>query len=114
MKDRLNGERVAQMSDTLPINLSSAALGVGRHVSGIATSQDFNGDIALIACFASSWTPAMVWRWHADPFGFCAHGTRCRRSWGARHPLRPLVWHRRGHFPDGIASNGPLSQQAGA
>ena len=37
---------------------------------GFSTSQDFNGDIALIACFASSWIPAMVRRWHADPFGF--------------------------------------------
>jgi hypothetical protein len=35
---------------------------------GFSTSQDFNGDIGLIACFA--WTPAMVRRWHADPFGF--------------------------------------------
>jgi hypothetical protein len=26
----------AQMSDTLPIDLNSAALGIGRHVSGIA------------------------------------------------------------------------------
>jgi hypothetical protein len=34
------------------------------------TSQDFNGDIALMACFASSWTAAMVRRWHVDPFGF--------------------------------------------
>jgi len=44
-----------------------------RHLplgSGFSTSQDFNGDIALIACFASAWTPAMVRRWHADPFGF--------------------------------------------
>jgi hypothetical protein len=51
-----------------------------RHLSlglgwGFSTSQDFNGDIALIACFASSWTPAMVRRWHADPFGFL-------RPWG--------------------------------
>jgi hypothetical protein len=30
---------------------------------------------AGIACFASSWTPAMVRRWHADPFGFL-------RPWG--------------------------------
>ena len=37
---------------------------------GLSTNQDFNGDIALIACFAASWTPAMVRRWHADPFGF--------------------------------------------
>jgi DNA methylase len=29
----------------------------------------------LIACFASSWTAAMVRRWHADPFGFL-------RPWG--------------------------------
>ncbi len=31
------------MSDTLPINLNSAALGIGRHVSGIA--DPFNGHI---------------------------------------------------------------------
>ena len=37
----LNGARVAQMSDTLPIDLNSAALGIGRHVSGIA--DPFNG-----------------------------------------------------------------------
>jgi hypothetical protein len=41
MKDRLNGERVAQMSDTLPTDLNSAALGIGRHVTGIA--DPFNG-----------------------------------------------------------------------
>jgi hypothetical protein len=41
----------------------------------MSQDQDFNGDIALIACFASSWTPAMVRRWHADPFGFL-------RLWG--------------------------------
>jgi hypothetical protein len=28
----LNGARVAQMSDTLPIDLNSAALGIGRHM----------------------------------------------------------------------------------
>ena len=39
----LNGARVAQMSDTLPIDLNSAALGIGRHVSGIA--DPFNGHI---------------------------------------------------------------------
>ena len=37
------GTRVAQMSDTLPIDLNSAALGIGRHVSGIA--DPFNGHI---------------------------------------------------------------------
>jgi hypothetical protein len=39
----LNGTRVAQMSDALPIDLNSAALGIGRHVSGIA--DPFNGHI---------------------------------------------------------------------
>jgi hypothetical protein len=38
-----NGTPVAQMSDTLPIDLNSAALGIGRHVSGIA--DPFNGCI---------------------------------------------------------------------
>jgi hypothetical protein len=41
--EHLNGARVAQMSDTLPIDLNSAALGIGRHVSGIA--DPFNGHI---------------------------------------------------------------------
>jgi hypothetical protein len=39
----LNGTRVAQMSDTLRIDLNSAALGVGRQLSGIA--DPFNGHI---------------------------------------------------------------------
>jgi hypothetical protein len=50
-------------------------VGIYRCGWGFSTSQDFNGDITLIACFASSWTPAMVRRWHADPFGFL-------RPWG--------------------------------
>jgi hypothetical protein len=36
----LNGTCVAPMSDTLPIDLNSAALGIGRHVSGIADPFD--------------------------------------------------------------------------
>jgi hypothetical protein len=39
----LNGARVTQMSDTLPIDLNSNPLGIGRHVSGIA--DPFNGHI---------------------------------------------------------------------
>ena len=39
----LDGALIAQMSDTLPIDLTSAALGVGRPVSGIA--DPFNGPI---------------------------------------------------------------------
>jgi hypothetical protein len=34
---------LAEISDTLPIDLNSAALGIGRHVSGIA--DPFNGRI---------------------------------------------------------------------
>jgi hypothetical protein len=93
---------------------SSALFGIYRWGWGFSTSQDFNGDIALIACFASSWTPAMVRRWHADPFGFLrpwnelpAHGERATLN-------APLDRHRRGHLPDGVASHGLLSQQAAA
>jgi hypothetical protein len=32
----LNGAGVAQMGGTLPVGLNSAALGIGRHVSGVA------------------------------------------------------------------------------
>jgi hypothetical protein len=53
---------------------TSALFGIYRWGWGFSTSQDFNGDIALIARFASSWTPAMVRRWHADPFGFLRPG----------------------------------------
>jgi hypothetical protein len=49
---------------------ASALFGIYRWGWGFSTSQDFNGDIALIACFTSSWTPALVRLWYADPFGF--------------------------------------------
>jgi hypothetical protein len=39
----LNGARVAQMSDTQPLDLNSNPLGIGRHVSGIA--DPFSGQI---------------------------------------------------------------------
>jgi hypothetical protein len=57
-------------SGTLAATNTSALFAIHRWGWGFSTSQDFNGDIALIVCFASSWTPAMVRRWHADPFGF--------------------------------------------
>jgi hypothetical protein len=37
----VNGARVAQIRDTQPLDLTSTALGIGRHVSGIA--DPFNG-----------------------------------------------------------------------
>jgi hypothetical protein len=63
-----------------------------------------NGDIALIACFASSWTPAMVRRWHADPFDFLRPWNELPALMGMRHPPRPLDRHRRDHLPHGVAS----------
>jgi hypothetical protein len=56
---------------------------------GFSTSQDFNGDIALIACFASSWTPAMVRRWHADPFGFLRPWNELPALMGSAPPSTP-------------------------
>jgi hypothetical protein len=58
----------SRASSTAAATNTSALFGIYRWGWGFSTSQDFNGDIALIACFASSWTPAMVRRWHADPF----------------------------------------------
>jgi hypothetical protein len=60
------------------------SLGLGRW-----TSQDFNGDVALIACFASSWTPAMVRRWHADPFGFLRPWNEVPALMGSAPPATP-------------------------
>jgi hypothetical protein len=56
---------------------------------GFLTSQDFNGDIALVACFASSWTPAMVRRWHADPFGFLRPSNEVPALMGSAPPATP-------------------------
>jgi hypothetical protein len=49
-------------SNTAAATNTSALFGIYRWGWGFSTSQDFNGDIALIACFASAWTPAMVRR----------------------------------------------------
>jgi hypothetical protein len=79
----------SRASSTAVATNTSASFGIYRWGWGFSTSQDFNGDIALIACFASSWTRAMVRRWHVDPFGFL-------RPWGdvpalipSAHPPRP-------------------------
>jgi hypothetical protein len=64
----LDGNLVA--SSTAANTATSIAWSIFRFGWGFSTSQDFNGDIALIACFAASWTPAMIRRWNADPFGF--------------------------------------------
>jgi hypothetical protein len=48
-----------------------------------------NGGIALIACFTSSWTPAMVRRWHADPFGFLPPWNELLALMGSAPPTTP-------------------------
>ena len=64
----LDGNLVA--SSTAANTVTSTAWSIFRFGWGFSTNQDFNGDIALIARFAASWTPAMICRWNADPFGF--------------------------------------------
>ena len=71
----LNGARVAQMSDTLPIDLNSATLGIGRHVSGIA--DPFNGHIDEFRIAhvqrSDGWIET-TWNNMSDPGAFAAAG----------------------------------------
>jgi hypothetical protein len=79
----------SRASSTAAATNSSALFGIYRWGWGFSTSQDFNGDIALIACFASSWTPAMVRRWHADPFGFLRPWNELPALMGRAPPATP-------------------------
>jgi hypothetical protein len=49
----------------------------------------FNGDITLIACFAASWTAAMIRRWNADPFGFLRPWHETSARMGSAPPAIP-------------------------
>jgi hypothetical protein len=71
----LNGARVAQMSDTLPIDLNAAALGIGRHVSGIADSFNRHIDEFRISHVQRSdgWI-ATTWNNMIDPGAFAVAG----------------------------------------
>jgi hypothetical protein len=100
----------SRASSTAAATSTSALFGIYRWGWGFSTSQVFNRDIALIACFASSWTPAMVRRWHADLFGFLRSRNEVPAllvSGPTRHA--PLDRHGRGHLPDGVASRTALS-----
>jgi hypothetical protein len=77
----------SRASSTATATNTSALFGIDRW--GFSTSQDFNGDIALIACFASAWTPAMVRRWHADPFGFLRPWNELPALMGSAPPATP-------------------------
>ena len=63
------------MSDTLPIDLNSAALGIGRHVSGIADPLNGHIDEFRIAHVQRSdgWI-ATTWINMTDPGAFAAAG----------------------------------------
>jgi hypothetical protein len=79
----------SRASSTAAATNSSALFGIYRWGWGFSTSQDFNGDIALIACFAASWTPAMIRRWHADPFGFLRPWNEVPALMGSAPPATP-------------------------
>jgi Concanavalin A-like lectin/glucanases superfamily len=79
----------SRASSTAANTATSAAWSIFRFGWGFSTNQDFNGDIALIACFASSWTPAMVRRWHADPFGFLRPWNEVPALMGSAPPATP-------------------------
>jgi Concanavalin A-like lectin/glucanases superfamily len=79
----------SRASSTAAATNTSALFGIYRWGWGFSTSQDFNGDIALIACFGSSWTPAMVRRWHADPFGFLRPWNEVPALTGSAPPATP-------------------------
>jgi hypothetical protein len=83
-----------------------------RHLPlGFSTSQDFDGDIALIACFASSWTPAIVRRWHADPFGFLRPWGEVPALMGSAPPaMPPSTGMGVVTFPMGSFLDGPVSR----
>jgi hypothetical protein len=65
----------AQMSDTLPIDLNSASLGIDRHVSGIA--DPFNGYMDEFRIFliqrSDDWI-ATTWNIVSDPGAFAVAG----------------------------------------
>jgi hypothetical protein len=79
----------SRASSTAAATNTSALFGIYRWGWGFSTSQDFNGDIALIACFASCWTPAMVRRWHTDPFGFLRPWNEVPALFGSAPPATP-------------------------
>jgi hypothetical protein len=98
----------SRASSTAAATSTSATFGIYRWGSGFSTSQDFNGDIALIACFAASWTPAMVRRWHADPFGFLRPWNELLALMGSAPTCHAAFdRYRRGHLPDGMSASIP-------
>jgi hypothetical protein len=79
----------AAASSTAAATNTSALFIIYRWGWGFSTSQDFNGDIALIACFASCWTGHMVRRWHVDPLGLLRPWNEVPTLMGSVPPTTP-------------------------
>jgi hypothetical protein len=75
------------MSDTLPIDLNSAALGIGRHVSGIA--DPFNGHIDAFRIAhvqrSDGWIET-TWNSMSNPGAFAVTGTEEQKGVGGEPP----------------------------
>jgi len=74
----LNGARVAQMSDTQPLDLNANPLGIGRHVSGVADS--FNGHIDEFR-ISHGWI-ATTWKNMSEPGAFTVAGAEEQQGGG--------------------------------
>jgi Concanavalin A-like lectin/glucanases superfamily len=79
----------SRASSTTAATSTSATFGIYRWGWGFSTSQDFNGDSR--SSRASPHPGRLPWCGAGTPIrsASCAHGTRCLRSWGVRHPPRP-------------------------
>ena len=75
------------MSDTLPIDLNSAALGIGRHVSGIA--DPVNGhldDFRIVHVQRSDGWIETTWNYMRNPGAFAAAGAEEQEGGGGQPP----------------------------
>jgi hypothetical protein len=74
----------SRASSTAAATNSSALFGIYRWGWGFSTSQDFNGDIALIACFACApWDEVPALFGSAPPTTPPATGTGSPARWGS-------------------------------
>jgi MSHA biogenesis protein MshQ len=83
----LNGTRVAQMSDTQPLDLNSNPLGIGRHVTGVA--DPFNGHIDEFRIAhvqrSDGWIET-IWNNMSDPGAFAMAGAEEQEGGGGEPP----------------------------
>ena len=97
---------ISRANSTAANTNTSDAFGIYRWGWGFSTSQDFNGDIALILCCGACWTGHMVRRWHADPFGFLRPWNEVPALMASAPPVTPpSTGNRRRHLPHGVASS---------